>query len=47
MVGYSMICFGICGSISSYIFGKLAKCTGNLAAFIVGEYGVYDCTLIY
>ncbi|KAL4235480.1 hypothetical protein ACF0H5_007116 [Mactra antiquata] len=35
MVGYSMICFGICGSVSSYIFGKLSKWTGNIAAFLI------------
>ncbi|XP_045191981.2 protein unc-93 homolog A-like isoform X2 [Mercenaria mercenaria] len=37
MVGYSMIWFGLCGSISSYMFGKLAKYTGNMAAFITAS----------
>lgn len=36
MVGYSMICFGICGSLSSYLFGKLAKCIGHVGAFLTG-----------
>ncbi|XP_059141112.1 uncharacterized protein LOC131928947 isoform X2 [Physella acuta] len=33
MVGYAMICFGVCGSISSYLSGLLNKHVGRVTLF--------------
>ncbi|KAG5277479.1 hypothetical protein AALO_G00118080 [Alosa alosa] len=32
-VGYSMICFGAANSLSSFVFGRLARYTGRIALF--------------
>lgn len=37
MVGYTMICFGVCGSISSFVSGKLEKHVGNVSLISAGN----------
>jgi len=37
MVGYSMICFGVGGSLGSYVFGKLTKHLGRITVFLAGR----------
>lgn len=37
MVGYTMICLGVCGSVSSYLSGLLNKFTGRIAPIILAK----------
>lgn len=40
MVGYSMICFGVGGSMGSFVFGKLTKYLGRIAVFLAGRHAM-------
>lgn len=44
MVGYTMICFGICGSISSFVSGKLEKHVGNVS--LISAATIIDLVLL-
>ena len=39
MVGYTMICFGVCGSFSSFVGGKLEKHVGSVTLISAGKQG--------
>ena len=41
MVGFVMICFSVCLSISSFVFGMVVRVTGYKLPFIVGQFLVF------
>lgn len=50
MVGYTMICFGVCGSISSFVGGKLEKhvgCTGLIVMATILDVALVAVMLVW
>ena len=37
MVGFVMICYGVCISISSFVFGMMVRITGIQLIFVLGK----------
>ena len=40
-IGFTMMCFGACDSLCSYVFGKIAPYTGRIALFCLGMVTYY------
>ncbi|XP_063045265.1 protein unc-93 homolog A-like [Engraulis encrasicolus] len=44
-IGYSMICFGACDSVFSFVFGKIAPLTGRMALFALAALTNFCCIM--
>ncbi|XP_041952392.1 protein unc-93 homolog A-like [Alosa sapidissima] len=46
VVGYVMICFGVTGSLFSYVFGRLSQYSGRMTLFILAAVTQLSCILV-
>ncbi|KAL2088656.1 hypothetical protein ACEWY4_015555 [Coilia grayii] len=44
-IGFTMICFGACDSVCSFLFGKLARFTGRIALFGLAALTNFGCIM--
>ncbi|XP_076142709.1 protein unc-93 homolog A-like [Alosa pseudoharengus] len=44
-IGFTMMCFGACDSLFSFVFGKIARFTGRIALFCLAALTNFGCTM--